>query len=251
LSVGTAAGSIAIGVLLAAAVSQAADLSAYRLTQCSAPSKDNLKLVEDGRSIRNLYHLSRRGWMNVTRFKNPHHIFEYGTSPDGRYLLVWHMDFSPRRMSVYDLHRGGARIARFEAEAGGSFCWNAQNHIVHVSGCGSSCEICKVYSREGRVLFWLGDRVMDVSPSGRYLATFPVAWVGHQEIAVYDLYETIDGSGLIATTPIWIVSSVGEVEKIDWLDEQSVVMHYVSADDLTGTDKKQMTLILQSREGRR
>src|SRR5437667_5663369 len=110
-------GAVAIGLLLMAAIGQAADPPAYRLTQCVAPSRDDIKLVEDGRSIRNLYHLSRGAWVNVTRFRNPHHIFEYGTSPDGQYLLVWHMDFSPRRMSIYDLHRGGGRVARFEPEA--------------------------------------------------------------------------------------------------------------------------------------
>lgn len=238
---------VTVGLLLTGGAPHA-DLPGFQLTQCSSPSKHEVKLTEDGPSIRNVYHLSRGAWASVTRFRNPHHIFEYGTSSDGRYLLVWHMDFSPRRVSVYDLRRGGRRISRFEPGAGGSFCWNSQHNIVHVSGCGSGCRICKVYRRDGKVLFELGGLGMDVSPSGRYLAHFSSSSLGDQEIAIYDLHETRDGSGRIATTPIWIVGSVGGVDRIDWLQEHSVTVDYV---DPEGTKKSQITLDLKSRADRR
>lgn len=247
----SAFGNVAAGLLLVASVAPATEVTEYRLMPCHSRPGEHIKLVGDEGTRRNLYHFSRGRWVNVTRFENPHHIFEYGVSPDGRYLFAWHMDFSPRRVSVYDLHRGATRIARFEPEAGGFFCWNSQNHIVHLFGCGSGCLGCKVYGREGRVLFKLGGYPMNVSPSGRYLITYPVAWVGSQEIAIYDLYETSDGSGRIATTPIWNVGSVGEVDKIDWREEQSVTVHYVASDDLMGTSKRQVTLDLQWREGGR
>jgi len=69
-----------------------------------------------------------------------------------------------------------------------------------------------------------------------------------QEIAIYDLHETSDGWGRIATTPIRIVGSVGGVVRIDWLQEQNVIVDYV---DPEGTKKSQITLDLKSRVDRR
>jgi hypothetical protein len=248
---GVAAGSLALGLLLVAAGGGVADQPGFQLTQCAPPAKDDVKLTEDGRSIRNVYRLLGGTWVNVTGFRNPHHIFEYGTSRDDRYLLVWHMDFGPRRISVYDLRRGGGRVGRFEPEMGGSFCWNGQNRIVHVSGCGTGCRLCKVYSVEGKVLFRLVDSPMDVSPSGRYLVTFPIAWVGDRQIAIYDLHETSDASGQITTTPIWTMSSVGQVEHIDWRREEDVVIRYVHVTDVTATNPRDVTVDLRVRNGRR
>lgn len=119
---------------------------------CAFGPGEEIKLVGDEGKGRNLYQFSRGRWVNVTRFGRPHHIFDYGVSPEGRYLFAWHMDFSPRRVSVYDLHRGGQRIGRFEPGFGGSFCWNSRNHIVHLFGCGSGCQGCKVYDLRGCAL---------------------------------------------------------------------------------------------------
>ena len=64
------------------------------------------------------------------------------------------------------------------------------------------------------------------------------------------MYETSDASALIATMSLWIVGPVGEVDHVDWLQEQSMIVHDVAVDDLTGADTKQISLDLQWREGR-
>jgi hypothetical protein len=216
---------------------------------CSSRPGDRVKLVGDEGKRRNLYHFSKGRWVNVTRFENRQSIFDYGVSPDGRYLFAWHMDVSPRRVSIYDLDHEGKRIGRFAPGFGGFVCWNAQNHLVHIFGCGSGCNICKVYDRQGRVLFELGERRMEISPSGRYLAALPNT--GAPEVAIYDLHEANDRSGLISTTPMWNVGWIAILDDIEWQEERSVTFDYALWNDVAATRRGPVTLDLQPRGGGR
>ena len=213
-----------------------------QFAKCPSRSKVHLRLVTEKGKVQNLSHLLHGRWVKVTRFKNPQHIYDYAASPDERYLLIWHMDFSPRKVSVYDLE-GGRPIGRFQPGHGGDLCWNSRNQIVHFFGCGSGCLGFSIYHREGRLLFQLYGGGMDLSPSGRYLTTFPVSFVPPRQISIYDLYDLRNDSGFTTAAPISRVEGVGAVDKIDWLQEQKIRIDYVDSDQ----SKREVTLNLQSR----
>ena len=211
--------------------------------RCSSRSNAHMGLVKGKGKVQNLYHILHGRRVNVTGFKSPQHIYDYGISPDSRYLFVWHMDFSPRKVSVYDLD-SGKPVSRFQPGHGGELCWNSKNQIIHFFGCGSGCLGCGTYSQEGRPLFEVYSGGMDLSPSGRYLATFPVSFMPPREISIYDLYDSRNDSGFTTVAPILRVEAVGAVDRIDWLQEQKVTIVYVDSDQT----RREVTLNLQSKD---
>ena len=84
--------------------------------------KTEVRLSPDNK--RNVF-IDRR---NVTQFTRPQHIYKARVSPNDRYLFVWHMDYSPRKVSIYDLS-SKQRISTFKPGAGGSLGWADHNLI--------------------------------------------------------------------------------------------------------------------------
>jgi hypothetical protein len=64
---------------------------------------------EDASGIRNVFIRD----VNYTNFPNPHHIYTAEISPTGKYLLVWHKDYPPLKVSIYDVE-SRELVSRFE-----------------------------------------------------------------------------------------------------------------------------------------
>ncbi len=155
---------------------------------------------------------------NVTHFTRPQHIYKARVSPDNRYLLVWHLDYAPRKLSVYDL-QVSATVSSFEPGAGGHLQWAAGDVIYHQFGAGTNTAIVRVYDVSGNVIWehdgsgaWLGG-------SGRYVFTGPTLPVSPEQIQVMDVRN---GNVLASVRPADIATVLSQT----WLDGQNVRFWY-------------------------
>lgn len=164
---------------------------------------------------------------NVTRFSRPHHIYEAKVSPCSRYLFVWHMDYTPRKVSTYDLE-GRRKIATFEPGAGGGLNWAAHDLIYHHFGAGTNTALFAVYSVEGKTQ-WRGSTSGAVlCKSGRSVFTFPTLPASKEPIVVADVRN---GRALAQARPDDIACMI----EYRWLDGRTVRFWYETVDRATKT----------------
>jgi hypothetical protein len=180
------------------------------------------KVVKGRRDISDV-HVERGGtWVNLTRFARPHHVYDFKASPDDRWMFVWHMDYSPRKVSVYDLRRM-KRVAVFVPGGGGSLQWTAFDTIYHQFGGGTNTAIFAVYDIAGSRL-WSGSATgAELSPCGRYVITFPSTGVETEPIAVHDAR---DGAVLASD----LSGGITNVEDIQWITARSIRVRYETKD---------------------
>ncbi len=194
----------------------------------SVPPDQKLKVIEE-RKMKDVFYFKDGQWTNLTSYNKPNHIYDYKISPNGKYAFVWHMVSSPRLLSIYEL-KNLVLQKDLKLGFGGDVKWNRDNHLVHVYGCGSGCSDANVFNLEGKTLFEIGGSPIEVSPSGRYLAFFTIDWVGKQNFELYDLSHQY----LIRhKAPLFVVNGVGNVDSIDWNDEQIITIKYT---DVNFTD---------------
>ncbi len=160
-------------------------------------------------------------WMNLTRFDRPQHIYDYQASPDGRFAFVWHMSYTPRKISVYDLETGN-RISRFSPGWAGSLHWTPHNTILHKGGFGTGKDM-DLYDLEGNELIGFHERdsvEFAVSPTLDYVATIPIY---ASDTGFVNVYETRKGTLLTQYVRPVVIESHADV---DWLDRGCVEVTY-------------------------
>ncbi|MEN8152352.1 MAG: hypothetical protein ABFS86_21215, partial [Planctomycetota bacterium] len=137
----------------------------------------------DGR--KNVVVKTAAGELPLTNFARPTHVYDFAVSPDGKHAFVWHMDFPPRTISVYELE-SRRRTASFSPGAGGDLRWTCANTLLHRWGAGTAVRLFKVYDRRGMMLCGTMTESLASSPSGRFLAAHPVI-AGRDRLRVWDL----------------------------------------------------------------
>ncbi len=165
--------------------------------------------------IRNVFVHGR----NLTKFSHPHHIYAAKVSPDGKFLMVWHMDYPPRKVSIYRLE-DNRKISTFEPGAGGWMGWAAHGLLFHRFGAGTNTALWRVYTKQGREL-WRGftsGALLDAS--GRYVLSFPTLPAADEPIALADIR---DGKVLAEARP----EDIGSFVTHRWLDGQTLRVWYV------------------------
>jgi hypothetical protein len=196
----------------------------------SGPQKSEvvgaLIVKQDAKGIQNVFYRLERRETNLTRFTKRQEIYQYAIAPSGRLAFVWHMEKSPRVLSLYDLRTLSLKkdiLLGF----GGSVRWNLADELVHVYGCGSGCQGAKVLSTEGKAILSIIGSPIEVSPSGRYLAIYTIAWTGKQDFELYDVMnEACTGP---AGKPLIVINGVGTVTGIQWSDEKRITVAYEDA----------------------
>ena len=121
----------------------------------------------------------------LTEFERPTHIYDFAVSPDGKSAFVWHMDFPPRTVSVYDLETR-CRTASFQPGMGGSLRWTCANTLLHIWGAGTAVRLFHVYDLQGKVLCGTLTEWLVPSPGVRFIAAHPVI-AGRGRLRVWDL----------------------------------------------------------------
>ncbi len=159
------------------------------------------------------------GGDNVTRFANPHHIYAAEVSPSGDYLMVWHMDYAPRKVSIYDLS-SRERIAYFEPGTGGRMRWADYDLIYHQYGAGTSTAFFNIFNVAGAPVWRGGSSGARLDASGKYVLVLPSLNAGDDSIQVLDVR---DGRVLAqADKP----TDFAGVRDYSWLDGRTVRVWY-------------------------
>jgi hypothetical protein len=194
----------------------------YCAENVSSSPDHKLKIIEDKINIKDIFYFTNGKWTNLTNYKRPNHIYDYKISPDGNYAFIWHMEYSPRLLSIYVLSKL-VLLKDLKLGFGGEVKWTTDNNIVHVYGCGSGCAAAKVIDLKGETLFEISGSPIEVSPSGRYLSFFTINWVGKQNFELYDLSHQY----LIShKAPLFTITGVGNVDSIQWNDEKLITIKY-------------------------
>ena len=160
---------------------------------------------------------------NVTRFERPQHIYTAQVSPTNRYLLVWHLDYTPRKASIYDLKRS-VKVSTFVPGAGGDLQWTAGDLIYHEFGAGTNTAIFYVYGTDGNVLWHGNFSGAELCESGRYVFIYPTLPLAKEEIMVADVRN---GNVLGSARPDGIANVIAHT----WLDGLNIRFWY---DDVEG-----------------
>ncbi len=162
-------------------------------------------------------------WTNLTRFAGRHHVYDYGLSPNGKWVFVWHMKAPPRVVSVYDAS-SLQLVASFSPGFGGMMLWTSGNTLYHWWGAGTDCRCYALYDPLGRRILTGTTNYVEVSPSRRFLATFPTVGVSTESIRIFDFctLETV-----CERRPADLVS----VMDATWKSRNSLELRYVAADE--------------------
>lgn len=127
-----------------------------------------------------------------TVFEHPfgagHQIYAAEESPSGCYLLVWHMDRSPRRLTIYRL-TDNAEVSDFVPGYGGDLQWTRGDKILHEWGAGTGVKNICVYDVTGAVVH--SDSVTGAILTDRgYYLVFPTTDVAaDKSLSKYDVND--------------------------------------------------------------
>ena len=163
----------------------------------------------------------------MTAFDRPQHIYAADVSPNDRYLLVWHMEYPPRKVSIYDI-KTSQRVGHFEPGYGGRLRWAAHDLLYHHWAAGTNTAIWAVYSLDGSKQWGGFTSGAALDSSGRYVFVFPTLSVAKKEILVTDVRN---GNVLGKVCP----EDIACVNTWTWLDGLNVRFWYWDLDNQTKT----------------
>lgn len=139
----------------------------------------------------NVWYVGPTNRFQLTHFPNRHHIYATEKNRTGKFALVCHMDFPPRRVSIYNLETK-KEVSEFKPGVDGQFFWTAEDKILLLWGAGTG--------RFADVFDVTGKKVFDTGPGSPFHERF---W--------YELHES--GKAIIA-----IPMFVGQVALIRTLN---------------------------------
>lgn len=120
------------------------------------------------------------------KFETSQHIYACEESPSGYYLLVWHMEKTPRRLKVFRL-TDGAMVADFVPGYGGNIQWTYGDKILHAWGCGTNCQNICVYDITGATLYSENVTGHYLTDRGYYLVFPTISVAARKEVYKYDV----------------------------------------------------------------
>jgi hypothetical protein len=148
-----------------------------------------------GAHVRLVHHLWGVGEVQVVegghprsleRFAEPQSVKASETSGDGRFAFVWHRGSRPGlRLGIYDL-RSASKTAEFAPGFGGDLHFTPGDNLVHSWGCGTNCANFAVYDPRGRRLLADVSSGVDISPSRRFVVTYPSLFASTEPVVLYD-----------------------------------------------------------------
>lgn len=125
-------------------------LGGHSLAETNATQR--LKTVSQAKGIRNVYLQTTNGWKNLTKFKNPHNIYDSAISPDGQWAYVFHMDFKPVRLAIYNLAKQ-EKVAEISPGVGGNLSWSKSNRIIMEYGAGVGVNLVTIYDLNAKIIY--------------------------------------------------------------------------------------------------
>ncbi|MBI2923238.1 MAG: hypothetical protein HYY18_19455 [Planctomycetes bacterium] len=156
------------------------------------------------------------------RFATRQQIFAAEESPSGFYLFVWHMDRSPRRLTIFRLS-DGAQIADFAPGFGGELRWTLGDKLLHAWGVGTNLAMIRVYDVTGAVLHSEGVTGYLLTGRGYYVGFPSIDIASDSSLYKYDV-NTGKKTILRESLP-------GSPRKVE-LEEEILTLEFDSAEKL-------------------
>ena len=106
----------------------------------------------------------------LTGFTQPQHVYDAAISADGTLAYVWHMAFSPRQVSVYDV-QSRALLHRFAPGSGGDLRWAKSDPVLllETGGMGMGGSRVTAFAPDGTTLVRTGVGAQAISPDDRWV----------------------------------------------------------------------------------
>jgi hypothetical protein len=146
-------------------------------------------------------------------------------SPDGRFALVVPGGDRVRYIDIYDV-ASRRRLTRITTDksvvvraSSSHVRWTAGNHILLSWSAGTNVFSAIVHGTDGKMLLQVDGSGMELSPSRRYLASYPTLFADVPTIEVYDLSlgrKVAERSASEGT--FWVV------DEIEWKGQQLVAL---------------------------
>jgi hypothetical protein len=154
--------------------------------QAGAPPKAKLRMVGPAGQVTEVHVVEGKDDATLETFGAPQRILGSGVSQDGHWAFVWHFAHPPQVVSIYDLgtHQ---RAVTFEPGFGGDLRWTHGGTLLHTWGCGTSCQMLRVYDTKGTVIFEGSAGLHSESPSMRFMLTGPADPAANEDIRLVDL----------------------------------------------------------------
>lgn len=151
-------------------------------------------------------------------------------SPDRRFAFVWPAGGSPTRIDIYDALRR-QRITRIVVDTAvaarspsARVRWAAGDHVLLTWGAGTNAANGAVYNTNGVRLLDVAASAITVSPSVRFLATYPTLLADEPILVIYDL-----ASGRQVARRVASENMAWAVEAIEWQAQELVARYRDSA----------------------
>ncbi|MFI4917424.1 MAG: hypothetical protein ACIAS6_13080 [Phycisphaerales bacterium JB060] len=145
-------------------------------TEPTPPPPDGLRLEIIGeRSLQNVVLHGDEGRVHaLTGFTQPQHVYGAEISPDGTLAWVWHMAYTPRLVSVYDLVTREL-LHRFEQGMGGELRWAKHDPVIVLEtyGMGMGGGRVTVFGVNGATIVQTGVGDYAFSQDDRWLLAIP------------------------------------------------------------------------------
>jgi hypothetical protein len=149
-------------------------------------SKAKLRMVGPAGHVTEVHLVAGKDDATLETFPTPQQIVGSGISADGRWAFVWHVTRPPQVLSVYDL-ASHQRTTSFEPGFGGDVRWTRADTLLHSWGCGTDCQMFRLYDTKGAVLFEGSAGMHTESPSMRFMLTGPATAASTEDIKLVDL----------------------------------------------------------------
>jgi len=181
------------------------------------------EVYENEYGLRNVYIITDNKIINITKFKNPHHIYRVEISTSQKWLLVVHMDYKPLKLSVYNLSTFKL-LGQIEPGHGGHFYWTASDSLLHYWGCGTNCAIYRLYDHNLNTLLTNGTTGISLSPLRDKMITFPSTAASDENIVVH-YFNNLHTKHKLSIPGLMAVS------RIVWVDKITVTIEYYHKND--------------------
>ena len=161
-------------------------------------------------------------WVGLTNFPRPQILFARQQSPDGKYAFVWHHENPPRVLSIYDLTTAKL-LHSFVPGHGGMLQWTPANAILH-KWTGATASEYAIYDLQGKILLEGSASGVNISPGGRFLATYPASPNANEPLVILNLatLQTVYNSKGKA--------DISFVDELEWKKDGLLVKYSDKAD---------------------
>ncbi|MGH7438033.1 MAG: hypothetical protein ACRENE_20315 [Polyangiaceae bacterium] len=154
--------------------------------QAGDAPKTKLRMVGPAGHVTEVHLVVGKTDTTIETFPTPQQVMGSGVSVSGHWAFVWHVAHPPQALAIYDL-TNNQRVASFDPGFPGDLRWTHGDTLLHTWGCGTSCQVFRIYDTKGTVILEGSGGMHSESPSMRFMITGPATSGASGDIQLVDL----------------------------------------------------------------